>query len=129
MDAILLRTLTAKSTFGFGKYYDFPVKYCLDNKFHPYLRWVYYNCSMISFIPEILDTILIPIECRISKPGKYPEKGDALNDLILMRMLGYTKWKIKQHKKKVNKSKNIGREIKERKKFSKSNLQRLNHGH
>ena len=76
---VLLRTLARKSVLDFGKHKDRSVQQLLDLKHYRVLRWYYYNCSMISFLPDILDEIGIPEESRIAKPGKDPEKGAAID--------------------------------------------------
>lgn len=58
----------------FGKYADLTVGQLFDLTKAAYLRWVYYNCSMINFNEEILELLRIDEEWRIDKPGKYPEK-------------------------------------------------------
>lgn len=77
--AILLRTLARKSVLDFGKYEGRSVQQVIDLKNTRMLRWYYYNCSMISFLPDILDELGITEEWRIPKPGKDPEKGKALD--------------------------------------------------
>ena len=67
-----MRTLTLKSKLGFGKHCDNTVKEVLEVfKSKDYLRWVYYNMSHISFMPEILEEIDVYV--IIPKPGKAPE--------------------------------------------------------
>ena len=67
-----MRTLTLKSKLGFGKYHVNTVNEVLEIfKSKEYLRWVYYNMSHISFMPEILKEI--DVIFKIDKPGKNPE--------------------------------------------------------
>jgi hypothetical protein len=67
-----MRTLTLKSKMGFGKYSDYKVNDVLSVYKKPqYLRWIYYNMSHISFMPEILKEIDVINE--INKPGKSPD--------------------------------------------------------
>lgn len=78
-DVVLLRKLAYKSTFNFGKYYDYTVYqlFCLSElKAIKYLTWVYYNASNISFTDEILDRIFITEELRIKKPGKVSSESE-----------------------------------------------------
>lgn len=77
MDVVLLRTLTLKSCLKFGKYFDI----CINSIFNAYgitgikyLRWVYYNSSMINFNDEILYKLGITSDIRIDKPGKCESK-------------------------------------------------------
>lgn len=129
MDVVRLRTLAYKSILGFGKYHDFNVKSLVDTHKTVYLRWVYYNCDMISFLPDILDEIHIPNEYRIEKPGKNPELYVELNEKIWANLGGFTKFKQKQHRKKVKKGIKNHNLIKDSRKYSKANLQARNHGH
>lgn len=68
MSAVLLRTLTRKSKFGFGKHADHTVQNVLDRKNKDYISWVYYNSSNITFTDDILDELDIWEENRIKKP-------------------------------------------------------------
>ena len=67
---MVLRKLALKSIFNFGRFYDYTVSQALSLNKHRYLIWVYYNCSHISFLDEILDILDITEERRIEKPGK-----------------------------------------------------------
>lgn len=55
---------------NFGKYYDLTVQQVIDKGQRAYLRWCYFNNSMISFSDEVLNNIGITKEHRIKKPGK-----------------------------------------------------------
>jgi Rps23 Pro-64 3,4-dihydroxylase Tpa1-like proline 4-hydroxylase len=72
-DVTLLRKLTRKSILKFGQYSDLQVQNLLDLQRYKYLRWVYFNCSNISFMDDILDEIRIPLNFRIVKPSKNPD--------------------------------------------------------
>lgn len=78
--AIRLRTLARKSVLDFGMYEGRSVQQVIDLKNVRTLRFYYYNCSMISFLPDILDEIGITEKWRIEKPGKDPEKGKKLDE-------------------------------------------------
>lgn len=80
MDTLNLRTMARKSVFNGGKHEGRSVQQLLDLQHTRYLRWVYFNLSKISFLPDILDEIGITEEWRIEKPGKDPEKGRALDE-------------------------------------------------
>lgn len=70
--AVLLRTLTLKSTISFGKYYNSTIEFIINsvgNVGKEYLRWCYYNIEGISFNDEILDILKITNDLRINKPG------------------------------------------------------------
>jgi hypothetical protein len=82
MDIIRLRTLTRKSTLGFGKLADMPIQAIIDTKNSVYLRWVYYNIEGITFTADILDEICIREENRIEKPGTDPIMHPIVNALI-----------------------------------------------
>ena len=77
---VLLRKLTNKSIMNFGKYFDLTVQQCLDTKKRKYLRWVYFNCSNITFTDELLDELLIPVGYRFDKPSKNVELGKKLEE-------------------------------------------------
>ncbi len=74
------RVLTLKSKFGFGKYADMTIQEIINLGKVSYLRWVYFNYENIDFIPEILDTIKIPVEYRLVKPAKNPNALQEVND-------------------------------------------------
>lgn len=82
MDTIRLRTLAWKSILGFGKYHDLSVQEIYNLHNTRYLRWCYFNCSMISFNDEILEKLKIYDDYKIDKPGKDPELHEKLNSLI-----------------------------------------------
>jgi len=129
MDVPLLRTLAWKSILGFGKYSDLTVLEVYNLQHTRYLRWCYYNLSMISFNDEILSVINIRDERKIKKPGINPELHDIVCDVIKNHMGGITKIKIgyRDNKdKKINAARNnfkVGCENKA------SVLTRKNHGH
>lgn len=81
-EALRLRTMARKSVFTIGKWEGYSVQQVLDLKGYNTLRWYYYNCSMISFLPDILDEIGITEEWRIEKPSTDPEKGEELQKKI-----------------------------------------------
>lgn len=71
------RTLTKKSRFNFGRYADYTVGDIIDiRQQREYVIWVYYNCSHISFMPEILEQCCIE---PITKPGTAPEMMQVVN--------------------------------------------------
>jgi len=74
--------LARKSVFWFGKWNMHSVQQVLDLNGYRSLRWYYFNCSMVSFLPDILDELWITEEWRIEKPGTDPERGEALEDSI-----------------------------------------------
>ena len=80
--ATILRKMTLKSVFNAGVMQGLTVQQAIDQFRHVYLRWVYYNYSGITFTDDILDIIEIRPEDRIPKPGKNPEYGEQLQNLI-----------------------------------------------
>ena len=129
MDTIRLRTLTEKSIIGFGKYTDLRVKDLISMRRTRDIRWIYYNCSMISFMPDILRWARIE-ECdEIEKPGKSHEKYIELNELLSNRIGGLTKHinnKVAKCKLRHERGRN---RYSNNKYFSKGSMQSRNHGH
>ncbi|MBQ4009143.1 MAG: hypothetical protein II604_00395 [Bacteroidales bacterium] len=127
----------------FGQYQGRTVQQCIDLGNTRYLRWIYYNCSKISFMPDILDEIGVTEEWRIEKAGKDPEKGKMLDDEKdknhnnhLKRLSETDKMEaIKQSSKysarlrKQSNRKLMQFERQDTKYFSKGAMQRRNHGH
>ena len=70
-DVTLLRTLTRKSKLKYGQSFDRTVA---DMLIQDRMRLArdYFHLSAITFTDEVLDEIGIPLEMRISKPGKLP---------------------------------------------------------
>lgn len=99
MDRILLRRLTEKSVLGFGKFADSTVGHIIGYNQFNYLRWVYYNMSNIDFMPDVLDKLNVPVEHRISKPGKDPEKHEVVFLLNSQKMSGLSKFREKLKRK------------------------------
>lgn len=141
--AILLRTLARKSVLDFGKYKDRSIQQIIDLGNVRTLRWYYYNLSMISYLPDILDEIGITQEWRIEKPGKDPEKGESLDAVMDAKIAAFNKaayessdvkklGKIMHYRKylqKRKKSKEVQFTIADEKQFSKGNMQWKNQGH
>lgn len=72
---VKLRTLTMKSTIGFGGWFKhWVVKDLIDNDNWDALVSIYYNLGNISFTDEVLEAINITKEYRIEKPGKDRDK-------------------------------------------------------
>ena len=80
-DATQLRTLTTKSKLKFGKFADILLDNLVSTQ-KKYLRWVYYNCSNINYMPDIIKNIGIPEDYVIVKPGKNEELGKTLEKTI-----------------------------------------------
>lgn len=94
---ILLRTLTQKSYLKFGKHADLRVGDLLSGHKKRYLRWVYFNMSMINFNDEVLEILDITEEYKIDKPGKKEGGQEVINDLMDANM----HWRTKEHGKKI----------------------------
>lgn len=128
-DVTLLRKLTEKSNLKFGQYADVPICNLLELKRYSYLRWVYFNCSNITFFENILLEIGITQEYFIEKPGVNNEFHEKLTKIKRDNL----QWKGKKHIDKVEKYafKNKNNQIKnlDKKLNSKSSLMRRNHGH
>ena len=127
---ILLRKLTYKSILKFGKYAELSIQEIINLGKKNYLRWIYFNSSMISFTDIILTELSINKEYIINKPGKDPELGKKLNNRI-SRFTAYIKIKEKNsskyyHNKRAKKADYINRKIADEFSFSKGILQRIN---
>lgn len=83
-----LRTLAPQSVMLFGKFTDCTVDQLMVLNRHVYLRWVYYNCSMISFNEHILECLDITDEWLIDKPGTNPEMHNRLKVFKASKPLG-----------------------------------------
>jgi hypothetical protein len=139
MDTIKLRILTFKSVLWFGKHNNKSVQQIINTNNVGYLLWVYYYFDGISFIEEILNTILkIKAEYRITKPGSNKIFANQLAEhaakLSLAKSLHeehsvksycINKNRIKSRKK----AEAISRKISDIRYFSKGNLMSRNHGH
>ena len=131
MDVPLLRTMTEKSIMGFGRHTDLSVGQLLALRHTKYLRWVYYNCSKITFTEEILKKIHIGEDYRIDKPGTNKElwksSCKAMWAISLQRH-GLGALKTRSRNKKEHKL-TISRRVHSRKFAStKGYLQALNQG-
>jgi hypothetical protein len=132
-----LRTLTKKSIMWFGKYNNLSIQQILDLKELGYLRFIYYNYSGISFNDEILTTIGVFEEYRIQKPGKNIELHKTIGDHRMKifcansinngNIIPYVT--AKNYVKRKKKAQYVGFKKTDSIRFSKSSLQRLNHGH
>ena len=129
VDVTLLRTLTEKSQLKFGKYADSTVREVINSQHPGYLRWCYFNCSKISFTEDILKEIKIPKEYCIDKPGKDPELGGKLDGEIWERMGGLIRHINEGVGKKEQKRKLARHNTRDSLKYTKSAMQRINHGH
>lgn len=143
MDIIRLRTMARKSVFEGGTCDNCSVQQMLNLKAWKTLRWIYYNCSNISFLPDILDEIGITEEWRIAKPGTDKEKGRELDQKFHERFnkmlssishedptkaIGIYKRTMRRSKAisqfRISQFRNHDRSI-----FNKGAMQRRNHGH
>lgn len=97
MDVVLLRKLSRKSVLNFGIYKDLPINNLLDLHNYSYLRWVYFNCSNITFMDDILLEIGVSQENRITKPGK---NSKIAEDISEERRVNRS-FKVNQHCNKV----------------------------
>jgi hypothetical protein len=123
---VLLRKLTNKSIMNFGKYFDLTVQQCLDTKKRKYLRWVYFNCSNITFTDELLDELLIPVWYRFDKPSKNIELGKKLEENLMETYSDAFKEKLKKKGKRITEAQSMKRELFRDMKISKLNLMNQN---
>lgn len=129
MEATLLRKLTEKSIMKFGQYADCSVQELINSYNTRYLRWVYFNCDMITFTGEILEKIRIPKEYHIKKPGKNPEYNIIVNEILDKKISFKKRMRNNKSQKISNLRKKINAERKIRKLTSRGYLARKNHGH
>lgn len=125
----LLRKLTRKSTMKFGQFGDCCVQELLNKYKYDYLRWVYYNCSKITFTDDILDEINIPVRFRIDKPSIDSSKHEELRKELLDKMSETMKNHINLRVAKNKKIKADKCEAYVFKKNSAARLTSINHGH
>jgi hypothetical protein len=129
MPVTLLRTLTEKSLLGFGKYADMRVGEVIALNKRPYLRWAYFNCSKITFSPEVLGKLLIAEDKRIEKPGTQPGAERVIMEAIMENL----PHDMKNHIAHRSKCASIERKICNTGFILRNNtrhsLQRKNHGH
>ena len=123
---VLLRKLTNKSIMNFGKYFDLTVQQCLDTKKRKYLRWVYFNCSNITFTDELLDELLIPVWYRFDKPSKNVELGKKLEENLMETYSDAFKEKLKKKGKRLSEGRAMKNELYVERKTSKLNLMNQN---
>lgn len=128
MDVIKLRIMTEKSIIGFGKFTDLTVQNLIDMRRTPELRWIYYNCSMLSFKDNILDFLGITDEFKIDKPGKDKEKFLQIQEEKDKKTCGFDKLKRKMHNTAIEKANYVGYMKRDRIYFSKSSMQAKNQG-
>lgn len=131
MDRTLLRTLTEKSTMGFGKFNDLRVGDLLKLGKWAYLRWVYFNCSMISFIPSVLIEIQLNKDWEILKPGIDKELGIEYEERYgsQRKRYGLEKYVINKITKKIIKGSANRAWYRQKDYYSKGSMQRRNQGH
>lgn len=132
MDVILLRKLTPKSVLDFGKYKGVSIQQLIDLKKYNYLRWIYYSCSKITFTDDILKTISIiyrEYDNRIEKPGTDLEMHEKITAIMFNKMAHVINPKHAVNRvKKGTKLKYYRLINKENIYFSKTSMQRRNHG-
>ena len=120
----LLRKLTRKSLLKFGQHHDKCVQELLNRHKKKYLRWVYYNCSMITFVDDILQEIHC-FDYQIEKPGKYPILGHAIDFKIENY---HTTWlsKLKREAKRRKKIRLESTSVQKKQMFSKGKNKSFN---
>ena len=130
MDVIILRTMTLKSQLSFGKYEGMTIHQVLSLKHTRYLRWIYYNMSRISFVDEILAMINIRLEHKIDKPGKNPDKGKEVDNIVFSHAGSDLKRIKAVSNANATKRHDANRNrVRESMRYSRGNMQARNHGH
>ena len=129
-----LRTLTGKSSLGFGTYAEIPVQRIIDQTHTRYLRWVYYNCSFINFTDDVLKQIYVEGDNKISKPGTNKALGERLDDIMFASLANnpndiYKGARLMSHIKKDMKMHYLRREKACKVFSSKKAMQSVNQGH
>ena len=134
--------MARKSVFNEGKFEGYSVQQLIDLKEYNYIRWCYYNMSMLSFLPDILDEVCITEEWRIDKPGTNHDKYEELAELkrkqfnILLHNISQNDTKkactmnnrIKARKRNHAFIKYISERNADRNYYSKAAMQSRNHG-
>ena len=142
-EALRLRTMARKSVFYGGRYDGLSVQQMLDMKKYGTLRWYYFHCSMISYLPDILDELHITERYRIDKPGTDPSMYEELQEAQEKRFKSKLATistddparacAIYKHRKRREVARARDRVRQEmnsdRVFYSKANMQRRNHGH
>jgi hypothetical protein len=130
MDVVRLRTLTAKSIIGFGRYRDLSVQQMIDIHKVIYLRWMYFNCFGISFTEDVLNRIGVFSNLRIEKPGANTELWDKILDGIDESLKhGLKGYIIKCATKSHRKAHLTGYNATLKRELNKGKLQYINQGH
>ena len=141
MSSIRLRTLTEKSTIGFGKYKDlriFELIALRPIKGKQLLCWYYYNASKINYSKDLLNTLGISKEIQIEKPAT--DKGNVEflkiameNRIKLNPETALKEVRCLEHKKilsKIDKGIVLGKQSRLNKiNYSSNRLMMSNHGH
>ena len=130
---VVLRKLTKKSVIDFGRHNGYKVNDLIRTGKTQYLIWMYFNCSNLSFVDELLDELNIKKEWRIVKPGTdkemFKKRSEYYRSLLPQEELD--KMSYKRNKKHVKASKSDLMALKAREKllFSPKALKARNHGH
>jgi len=127
-DVVLLRKLTEKSILKFGKYSDIKIRNILIAKNYDYLRWVYFNCSNITFIDEIIEQLNIPEEFLINKPATNIDFYVKLKELNSLKISSKSKEVFDIKVEEENSKKRKMKAKLEKIYFSKGMMQNRNHG-
>lgn len=128
-DSISLRKLTEKSTLLFGKYRECKVQDLINSGQKQYLKWVYYNCSMITFNDEILEILKITPDRMIKKPGVNREYYKEFMDQYNTKVRGIESIVFKAKIKKRLAAKDAQRRARGKIKYSRNSMQWKNQGH
>lgn len=142
-ETLRLRTMARKSVFYGGRYEGLSVQQMLDMRRYGALRWYYFHCSMISYLPDILDELHISEKYRIDKPGTDPAMYEELQEAQEKRFNSKLAtisednptracaiYKQRKRKEVARARDRVRQEMNsDRVFYSKANMQRRNHGH
>lgn len=127
----LYRKLAYKSKIGFGKFSDYTVQDLFTINCEDYLVWAYYSRSNFSLIDEIVDRLGIQ---KIDKPGTNMELLEAYNKQRAhekfddMTQEEYMHYRMKQNQASKRYFKERAREVTQRTRMSRHEMQQINHG-
>lgn len=127
-ESIILRTLTEKSQLKFSKYADLTVQQMLHLGHTKVLRWMYYNCSKITFTSDILPKIGVYERFMIEKPGTNQDMFELSNKYAFGSAGDEKRLRIYRRKKQVEKGKMFHSEFQNRTLYSKKSMQLKNQG-
>lgn len=140
MSILLMRTVTPKSIFGFGKYTDISIQQMLNMGMHKELLKIYYSNRNLDYNQELKDALCIHGEHEIDKrnynhESRYYESTNYhINQCLKQILSKKTDDELDKHKRMKRKEMHYGRKqvkakesIYKRTIFSKGVQQMRNH--